>query len=197
MIRIGLDAGGVLIDALMPSFPDRVAAVTGAEADVVRDLFVGPFRERYWTGLHDESAFWERIGVPVPDTATRHAAVGLSALIPPLRVAGWRDEAQVWIVSNHRHEWLEPVLAETGLAAAVDRVLVSSRTGLAKPDPAAWEALREGGVRPDHVLVVDDQQPNVAAARALGMMAIRADPGSAWPDQVDAWLAARTGGPTR
>lgn len=187
----------MLIDALMPSFPDRVAAITGADADVARALFTGSFREDYWRGLYDESAFWERIGVPTPDAVQRRRVLGLHALLPASRVAGWRRRAQVWIVSNHRHEWLDPVLAETGLAAAVDRVVVSSRTGLAKPDPAAWEVLLEGGIAAHDVLVVDDQQPNVAAACALGMSAIRAEPGSAWPDQVDEWLAGRTGGPTR
>ena len=41
------------------------------------------------------------------------------------------------------------------------------------------------------VVVVDDQEPNLEAARSLGITAIRAGGDNSWADAVDAWLASR------
>ncbi|MGB1526465.1 MAG: hypothetical protein ACPG9N_02720, partial [Miltoncostaeaceae bacterium] len=102
----------------------------------------------------------------------------------------WRQTADIWVVSNHRHEWLLPVLDAAGFTAVVDRIEVSSLTGRVKPDPAAWEALLADGTSPERVAVVDGQQPNLDSAHALGFTALRADGGTRWADQVDAWLAS-------
>ncbi len=51
---------------------------------------------------------------------------------------------------------------------------VSCRTGLRKPDPAAFEgAARALGVAPHECLLVDDRPDNCEAARRLGMAALR------------------------
>jgi putative hydrolase of the HAD superfamily len=50
----------------------------------------------------------------------------------------------------------------------------SSYVNLLKPDPAIYEyTLRSLGVRPSEALFVDDRQPNIEAARKLGMQAIQ------------------------
>jgi len=52
------------------------------------------------------------------------------------------------------------------MAKLFDPILISSRTGLVKPDPAALAQLTGLGVPPDTVLYVDDRAPARAAARA-------------------------------
>ena len=175
----------------MPTFPDRAAAHVGADPDAVRELIRGPFRDDYWGGRLPESAFWEHLGVPVPDPAARTAILDLRPRIDPARVAAWREVADVWIISNHRHEWLEPVLAATGIGEAVDRVIISSIGGHVKPDPAAWAVLLADGTDAADVLVVDDQARNLDAARSLGITAVAATGDRSWCDDVDRFLAAR------
>jgi epoxide hydrolase-like predicted phosphatase len=53
-------------------------------------------------------------------------------------------------------------------------VVDSSRVGLRKPDPAIFELTlrRLGGIEPHQCLLVDDNLPNVEAARGLGMRAL-------------------------
>ena len=129
----------------MPTFPARAADRLGVDPSAVRDLIRGPFRDDYWGGRVPESAFWHALGVPVPDAPDRMAILNLRPRIDPARVAAWREVADIWIISNHRHEWLLPVLAQTGLADVVDHVVISSVGGHVKPDPAAWAVLLADG----------------------------------------------------
>jgi putative hydrolase of the HAD superfamily len=175
----------------MPTFPARAAEHLGADPDLVRDLIRGPFRGDYWGGRLPESAFWDRLGVTAPSPAERADILALRPRIDPARVAAWRAVADVWIISNHRHEWLEPVLAETGLGDVVDRVVISSIGGCVKPDPAAWAVLLADGTVPGDVLVVDDQATNLDAVRSLGITAVAATGDLTWCDAVDRFLAAR------
>jgi FMN phosphatase YigB (HAD superfamily) len=190
--RIGLDAGGVLIDSLMPSFPERAAASIGADPGTVRAMLTDDgFRRRYWSGDLPEEAFWGALDLDAPDPGRRAEVLDLRSRIDPARVATWRAVADVWVVSNHRHEWLLPVLGRAGFDEVVDHIEVSSLTGRVKPDPAAWEALIADGTPAMDVVVVDDQEPNLEAARSLGITAIRAGADNSWADAVDAWLASR------
>lgn len=175
----------------MPSFPQRAAQRTGADPDAVRALITDDaFRRQYWSGDLPERDFWRAIAVPVPSAAERRSILDLRALIDPARVAAWQRVADVWVISNHRHEWLLPVLTAHGLDVVVDRVEVSSLVGRVKPDPGAWEVLLTNGVPADRVAVVDDQERNLEAARGLGMTAIPATGDLSWADRLDRWLAA-------
>jgi len=175
----------------MPSFPARAAERTGAPEQEVRPLLTDDaFRRAYWGGHLPEAAFWEQLGVPVPDAVRRGAVLDLRPRIDPSRVAAWGEVADVWVVSNHRHEWLLPVLAESGFERAVNRIEVSSLTGRVKPDPSAWQALLADGLPASGVIVVDDQQANLDAAQSLGITAVRAEDDAGWADAVDAWLAS-------
>ena len=175
----------------MPGFPARAAERAGADPGRVRRLLTDDsFRRAYWGGDLPEAAFWQAAGVAVPDLGRRAAVLGLRPVIAPARIDRWRQAAEIWVVSNHRHEWLLPMLDDAGFTAVVDRIEVSSLTGRVKPDPAAWEALLADGTPPGRAAVVDDQQPNLDSARALGLTALRADGGTGWADQVDAWLAS-------
>jgi putative hydrolase of the HAD superfamily len=98
--------------------------------------------------------------VPYPDAAPTLAT---------LRTAGLR----LAVVSN----WdcsLRSVLAEVGLAGALDAVVVSAEVGVAKPDPrifvTALEALRRGAE--ESLFVGDSIEVDVAGARAAGLRAV-------------------------
>jgi HAD superfamily hydrolase (TIGR01509 family) len=60
-----------------------------------------------------------------------------------------------------------------GLGGLFDVEIVSALVGLAKPDPAIYRLVLERlGTAPEATVFVDDNQPNVAAAAALGIRAI-------------------------
>jgi putative hydrolase of the HAD superfamily len=100
---------------------------------------------------------------PFPDAAPTLAE---------LREAGFRLAA----VSN----WdcsLRSVLAEVGLAAALDAVVVSAEAGAAKPDPAIYRAaLGKIRCRSEEALFVGDSlETDVAGAEAAGVRALLLD----------------------
>lgn len=182
----------MLIDSLMPDFPARAAERTGAHAHAVRHLLTDDaFRRAYWGGHLPERAFWQALELEPPDDRRRARVLDLRARVDRERVAGWARVAEVWIISNHRHEWLLPALAAHGLDQVVHRIEVSSLSGRVKPDPAAWEVLLSDGTPPGAVAVVDDQRANLDAAEGLGITAIAATGDAAWAAALDAWLASR------
>lgn len=61
-----------------------------------------------------------------------------------------------------------------------DPVVISGEVGLRKPEASIYQLVLDGlGVAPERTLFVDDAEPNVVGARALGMRGIvHADPAS-------------------
>ncbi|MCU0306854.1 MAG: HAD-IA family hydrolase [Thermoleophilia bacterium] len=183
--RLGLDLGGVLIRPFLPGTAKRVARRTGRDRAEVRALLGRDFRMPYFAGRLPEDAIWDRLEI-APKAGRR--LLRLDPLPAMGRLPEWAAMADIWIVSNHRHEWVDPVLAAEGVTDLAARILISSRTGLVKPDHAALEPLIADGTDPEDVLFVDDQARNVEAARDMGMRAVLADDDGDWTLAVDAWL---------
>jgi HAD superfamily hydrolase (TIGR01509 family) len=133
-------------------------------------------------GRIDEPAYLARMlhpGVPCalePHTirdlilASYRYLDGMEALLLELRARG---RAQLWAFSNYPL-WLERARAVLDLDRLFDGYAVSYRLGARKPERAAFHALGAlTGVPLERTLLVDDREPNVAAARALGMAAHR------------------------
>jgi len=79
------------------------------------------------------------------------------------------------LLSNYP-PWYAPLCERLGVPELVAPSFVSCRTGVRKPDPEAYlGAARALGVSPSECLFVDDREPNVRAARELGMPALRFD----------------------
>lgn len=94
---------------------------------------------------------------------------GMEQLLGELVAAGLRMHA----LSNYT-DWYTLIEERLALSRYVPWTFVSCRTGLRKPEPAAYEhaahALR---VRPGDCVFVDDRGANCAAARGVGMHAIQ------------------------
>lgn len=91
------------------------------------------------------------------------------ALLPALERAGYRLyaltnwSAETFPVARHRYPWL----------SHFRHIVVSGDVGLAKPDPAIFTLALHHANRPAaDVLFIDDNQPNVDAALALGLSAV-------------------------
>jgi putative hydrolase of the HAD superfamily len=80
-----------------------------------------------------------------------------------------RRTAPVLLVTNATSR-LESDLERLGVLEAVDGVVNSSRVGFAKPDAEIYRyAAKLANADVEACLFVDDQLPNVEAARAIGM----------------------------
>jgi putative hydrolase of the HAD superfamily len=53
----------------------------------------------------------------------------------------------------------------------------SFEVGLAKPDPKIYAlAIKQTGLKPEEVLLIDDLEPNIRSARTVGMQGFKYDP---------------------
>jgi len=109
---------------------------------------------------------------------------GTVELLAELRAAGmplyaltnW--SAETFVIARERFAFL----------SWFDGVLVSGEERMIKPDPAFFRLLQERfGLAPEATFYVDDAEANVAAARALGLDAVR----FTGPEQLRRELAAR------
>lgn len=83
-------------------------------------------------------------------------------------LAARRAGVRVGVLSN-----ADDVDPAAGFDAFADVVHVSGRTGLRKPDPAAFRACAHAlGVEPGECVAVDDLPANVRAAVAVGMVGV-------------------------
>ena len=91
------------------------------------------------------------------------------ALIRRLRDEGYRTA----LLSNAPSH-LRQIVEELSIADAFDEIVISGCEGVMKPDPAIFElALARLGARAEEAVFVDDFRVNAAAARRVGLHAVR------------------------
>lgn len=99
------------------------------------------------------------------------------------RAIGWG------IVSNKVEKYVRPILAQLGLVSRCRAVVGGDTAGAPKPDPAPlFYATRVAGVHPRHCVYVGDDERDVQAGHAAGMLTVAAaygycgadDPPAAW-----------------
>lgn len=196
--RLVFDAGGVLVgDAFSRLFPEMAEHLGIELADVL--AFYHEQRADLWQGGMAEEDFWARLVKRWPELDSVHWRRRLLELSAPLpgsqKLEAWARQAEIWVLSNHRHEWLGPLLEEAGALPYIDRLLISSEQGAMKPDKEAFAPLVEDvvvGERDSTVLFVDDKEVNLRTAHALGIATLLADPDGRWHERVDFWLEHRT-----
>jgi putative hydrolase of the HAD superfamily len=155
------------------------------------------FDEAYWKhrddydrGILTGPAYWSKVArdlhQPLRDGLLDEAT--LAALIDA-DTALWTQPNQPmidWAASLQHNGIRTGILSnigdamETGIRArfewidTFDHHTFSHRLGIAKPDPAIYSYAAEGlGVPAGEILFIDDREPNIEAARAAGMIAIR------------------------
>ncbi|MEK7383536.1 MAG: HAD family phosphatase [Elusimicrobiota bacterium] len=79
-----------------------------------------------------------------------------------------------YLLSNTNALHIDFIRERYAFPRLVRGAILSHELGLRKPDPAIYRAaLKLSKTKPDETVFVDDLKPNVEAARALGMIAIR------------------------
>lgn len=192
--RLILDIGGVILPSAMPMVIAQLSAGSVRSEQELWRFFNAHLFAPFWSGrmgLAEFSAtFTAYAGVPA-DTGTWHTDMAASMLRPFAHVGvirRWTAAVPVGVLSNQRAEWVLPVLARVGLADVLDPLLISSLTGLVKPDPRAFAQLTRLGPPPERVLYVDDRPQALRRAEQLGIATLQADDDYAWIEHVSARL---------
>lgn len=187
------DFGGVFTASPFTAFEDA-ARELGAEPGRVLEIVFGPYDadtdhpwhrlERGETSLVDARAeiiaLAERAGIAL-DPLLILARMGLRsarreslvARTRALRSEGYRTA----LVTNNAREFRDAWRPVLPLDELFDAVVDSSEVGMRKPDPGIYHHARElvGSPPAERCIFLDDFEGNVAAARRLGMAAIRVD----------------------
>jgi FMN phosphatase YigB (HAD superfamily) len=94
---------------------------------------------------------------------------GIEPLLQDLLARG----SDMHLLSNYP-EWYQMCDERLGVSSLVKPSFISCRTGVRKPANGAYlGACKTLGKTPAQCLFIDDREPNCAAARALGMDAVR------------------------
>lgn len=109
------------------------------------------------------------LGISEQEVEKRYSKYSLNRRVIAI-AEGLKKRYIVGIASNAHHEYLEPVLEETGLDMLFDPIFISSMIGFTKPDPAFYvHVLGVLNLKPEECLLIDDSQINIAGAEAVGM----------------------------
>lgn len=184
-----LDVGGVLATNYTPQFWEGLSDDYDVPYDALMQ-FRKDVRADLWTGAIAEKEFWERMSERFQAIDAAGARAMLVSEIRPLpaleRLKAWRKRASLNVLSNHRTEWIAPVLKRVYPFA--DHVIVSAEAGCRKPEPEIYSRMDECLDGYEDILFVDDTPKNLPQGAALGWKTLLADEGGAWMAQAEAWL---------
>ncbi len=89
-------------------------------------------------------------------------------------IATLKQNARIGLLSNTCTEEFNRIASMHTVRELFDEIIISSETGLAKPDPAIFNlALQRLGARAETTVFIDDNEVNVIAARHMGLRAIQ------------------------
>ncbi|MEZ4367843.1 MAG: HAD-IA family hydrolase [Kofleriaceae bacterium] len=180
-----LDGQGVTFTDPFGAWLDDLADATASPRPRIRSRWHDELRERAWRGEISDDALWAALAGA--DGAAWGARLEAAYRPGPAaaHLARWAARVEIWLLSNHRTPWIEARLRRFDLRRYFARLLVSDGLGALKPSPAVFAPVLADRRHPERVLFVDDQAKNVAAARALGLSAVLADPGGRWRTEVE------------
>ena len=174
----GVRADPAAIDALFPAIyraaPPLAFGLSDPEALLEAEI-------RWW-GERIREVFQALDGAPEPPPAlvealfARFAEPELWRVYPdvPDRLAAWRHQGlRLAVVSNFDRR-LHALLRDLGLLPFLDRVIVSSEVGAAKPSALPFQrALEALDLQPHQVWHVGDQPEDVEGASRAGVRCVR------------------------
>lgn len=176
----------------------RLATSLGVGVDTANSLMMSVWPD-FTVGKLSEEQFWDSIQKQSGQTiAPEQRAIwktweelmpqsAILKLIRGLRGSGYK----VGMVSNVIPN-TEALIREHGGYDEFDFTVLSCKVGYSKPNPKVYElALQQlGGIRPEEVVFLDDQDRNLVLARELGMQTILVESEQQAITEVNALLQA-------
>ncbi len=176
------DLGGVLVRTEDLAPRDRLADRLGLSRNELNDIVFGydGHLEAQLGQIH-ASQQWEqacqRLKWPLADIdAFRKAFFEGDRVDYPLvdYIRKLRPRYRTGILSNAMDDVRSQVEKDWKMADAFDAILISAELGIVKPNPLIYQsALKALQVLPAEAVFIDDSEPNVAAAREVGLQAIQ------------------------
>lgn len=176
------DFGGVLVTFdQLDSFQEQEARRGLQPGNLAKILWQSPDWRLAEVGAITDEEYWRRIGARLglhTPEAIRDFQQGLfrDAKTDPQMadLVRWlQGQYRTGLLSNASDILPRLIRERYGLDRLFDVEVVSALVGLAKPDPAIYQLMLERlGTPPEATVFVDDYEPNVASAAALGIRAI-------------------------
>lgn len=188
-----LDVAGVLVTNISPRYWEEIAELANATNKDLKTMFKLHIRDRYWSGVLPEEAFWDWLRKECSNVEITVAKTMLSKHLQTMpafeRIPEWGQLADVHLISNHREEWLTPILKP--LTPYLHSVTVSSNVGCCKPQAEIYELVQLKLDRNRPVTFVDDQQKNLKPAQDMRWNTVIADREGQWIERVEFILGNR------
>ncbi|WP_435163585.1 HAD family hydrolase [Paenibacillus glycanilyticus] len=185
-----LDAAGVIVTNFSPRFWQELVWRYGLPYDKLAQ-FKQEIRVSLWTGVISEDEFWDEICSRFPAMDRDEARIRLLSQITPLPAADqiprWSEHAHIHLLSNHRSEWLEPIVEP--LRPYLRSITISSTAGCCKPNAPIYELVEQHFESRASVLFVDDQEKNFKEPELRGWTNVLADEQGDWVNRVNRFLA--------
>jgi FMN phosphatase YigB (HAD superfamily) len=166
-----LDAQGVTFNAPLEQAFKKISIQLGFDEDELSLRWCKRYRKLAWLGMmNDDDLIAALTDNKMPREAflvelERNFELGPVAS----EIKKWSSLLPVWILSNHRSEWLYNRLDKFSLSQYIDKVFVSEEIGLLKPQPEAFNLLIKSKLVPERTLFLDDQLKNIRGASKFNM----------------------------
>jgi putative hydrolase of the HAD superfamily len=193
-----LDIGGVILPSAMPQVIAQLVELSGCSEQQLWRFFNTRLFQPFWSGSISIDEFWATFTdyAGVPGAHARWQTEMTTTMLRPLgdvaQVRRWAQIVPVGVLSNQRAEWIFPVFDREGITELFDPLLISSATGLVKPDPRAFAQLTHLGSAPDRVLYVDDRSQALRRAEQHGISTLQAHDDRDWIRRIDERLGLVT-----
>jgi putative hydrolase of the HAD superfamily len=191
MRKIVLDAGGVLIPNFLGTLWNMVHDECGIDTWALAERWRDEMRYPFWAGQVPLEEFWHWLGAlcghePRSETILQWRQEINHRLNQPLPAAEYltrlRAKYQIYIWTNHYHDWVIPALQTAGVDGDQgDTIIVSSLTGYVKPSALAYrEIAHRYGLDPGTPYIDDSRMNLRAAGTQVGWSGIYADAVGEW-----------------
>ncbi len=98
------------------------------------------------------------------------------------------------ILTNAHHEFIDPAIGAAHLTQLFDVIVISSLTGILKPDPRSFQrVLNRLEIEPDEAVFIDDNPRHSDGAKACGLHAIVYQDITQLKTELNALLSGQSG----
>ena len=180
-----LDVHGVVLSNPFMRFLGQLAEATGQLPVDVINRWQEQLRMQTWTGRITDDELWRCLAGEAQKRDWRKLLEEQYELGPAANhLHEWSQRVPIWLLSNHRTDWLIPRLSRFGLMDYFQRTIISDMLGVTKPDPAAYQQILDNVSEPGMALFVDDKSCNVTTAACLGIRTVLAGKLNPWISKV-------------